>query len=592
MDNGFFCSECKMIKQRCICSTKKLKENKSTGIPRDHMASLKLENPGVKNRILNNFPFEEPREGQLEIISKIDSAIEEGYKYIILEAGTGTGKSAIATTLARMYEPAYILTMTKQLQSQYANEFSYPLVKGRGNFLCKSGDLEISCDNGMCQTTPRSQKFSCDFGVTKTEGDEAHFAFEDAGGFPYYFKSLDKCSYWQQKADAANSDITLMNYDYALLELNYVRHFPKRNFMVLDEAHNIEDKLMRRLEVNLLNQSLEKDIKKTIPPQMLNFEDPEEWILFVEILHDAYKEINTKKLPKNKGDRIVSTRFRLRELLTNLEEHAENWVVDPTPGGVSFKPLKIDLYAQNMLFKHADICLFMSATILDHRLFCKWLGIDYKEAYPLKIKSNFPASSRPVYIKPVGNMSQRSIKFTAPKTLPILKKIMDHHKHEKGLIHTHNYKCQKYIMANLKDPRLMGHTYINREMKLQQFEKTDEPMVLVSPSMSEGVDLPYEKCQFQVIYKIPFPYLGDKQVNSRKKHDPKWYAYKTIMTLIQAYGRGMRAEDDFCATYILDRNIKMLFNNPLYKALVPRSFKEAIALEEEWLITDNFEEEC
>jgi Rad3-related DNA helicase len=188
-------------------------------------------------------------------------------------------------------------------------------------------------------------------------------------------------------------------------------------------------------------------------------------------------------------------------------------------------------------------------------------------------------------------MSQRSIKFTAPKTLPILKKIMDHHKHEKGLIHTHNYKCQKYIMANLKDPRLMGHTYINREMKLQQFEKTDKPMVLVSPSMSEGVDLPYEKCQFQVIYKIPFPYLGDKQVNSRKKHDPKWYAYKTIMTLIQAYGRGMRAEDDFCATYILDRNIKMLFNNPLYKALVPRSFKEAIALEEEWLITDNFEEE-
>jgi Rad3-related DNA helicase len=382
-----------------------------------------------------------------------------------------------------------------------------------------------------------------------------------------------------------------MNYDYALLELNYVRHFPKRNFMVLDEAHNIEDKLMRRLEVNLLNQSLEKDIKKTIPPQMLNFEDPEEWILFVEILHDAYKEINTKKLPKNKGDRIVSTRFRLRELLTNLEEHAENWVVDPTPGGVSFKPLKIDLYAQNMLFKHADICLFMSATILDHRLFCKWLGIDYKEAYPLKIKSNFAASSRPVYIKPVGNMSQRSIKFTAPKTLPILKKIMEHHKHEKGLIHTHNYKCQKYIMSNLKDPRLMGHTYINREMKLQQFEKTDKPMVLVSPSMSEGVDLPYEKCQFQVIYKIPFPYLGDKQVNSRKKHDPKWYAYKTIMTLIQAYGRGMRAEDDFCATYILDRNIKMLFNNPLYKALVPRSFKEAIALEEEWLITDKFEEE-
>ncbi|WP_429221806.1 helicase C-terminal domain-containing protein [Methanobacterium oryzae] len=590
MDNGFFCSECKMIKQRCICSSNKAKENKAAGISRDRISKLKKEHPRIDSSIIENFPFAKPREGQLEIISKIKDAIDEGFKYVILEAGTGTGKSAIATTLSKIYEPAYILTMTKQLQSQYANEFSYPLVKGRGNFSCKSANMEASCDTGICQTTPQSSKFSCEFGITKVEGNETHFAFEDGGGFPYYYKSLDKCNYWEQKADAVNSNITLMNYDYALLELNYVRHFAKRNLMVLDEAHNIENKLMNRLEVNLLNQRLEKDIKKNIPPQMLAYEDPEEWIIFVEILYDAYKDIKTKNLPKNKADRILSTRFRLGELLRNLEEESENWVVDPTPGGVSFKPLKVDSYAKNMLFKHADICILMSATVLDHRLFCKWLGIDYNEAYSLKVRSNFEAARRPVYIKPVGNMSKRVIKYTAPKTLPILKKIIDHHKREKGLIHTHNYKCQKYIIDNLKNNRLMGHTPINREMKLMQFEKAKEPMVLVSPSMSEGVDLPYEKCQFQVIYKIPFPYLGDKQINKRKAKDPKWYAYKTIMTLIQAYGRGMRAEDDFCATYILDGNVKMLFNNPLYKALLPREFKEAIDVQEDWMVEDKLPE--
>ena len=89
-----------------------------------------------------------------------------------------------------------------------------------------------------------------------------------------------------------------------------------------------------------------------------------------------------------------------------------------------------------------------------------------------------------------------------------------------------------------------------------------DPRVLVSPSMSEGVDLPYEKCQFQVIYKIPFPYLGDPQINQRKQQDPSWYAYKTIMTLLQAYGRGMRAEDDYCETYILDGNFRMLLRKP------------------------------
>ncbi|MEN6592075.1 MAG: helicase C-terminal domain-containing protein, partial [Methanobacterium sp.] len=139
-----------------------------------------------------------------------------------------------------------------------------------------------------------------------------------------------------------------------------------------------------------------------------------------------------------------------------------------------------------------------------------------------------------------------------------------------------NYNCQKYILGKIKNNRLIGHNSNNREYQLRRFEESQENLVLVSPSMGEGVDLPYEKCQFQVIYKIPFPFLGDRQVNQRRKKDPKWYAYKTVMTLIQAYGRGMRAEDDYCETYILDGNFRMLLNNPLYKNLVPEFFKEAI----------------
>ena len=125
----------------------------------------------------------------------------------------------------------------------------------------------------------------------------------------------------------------------------------------------------------------------------------------------------------------------------------------------------------------------------------------------------------------------------------------------------------------------MGHNPKNREQVLNRFEHSKDPRVLVSPSMSEGVDLPYEKCQFQVIYKIPFPYLGDPQINQRKQQDPSWYSYKTIMTLLQAYGRGMRAEDDYCETYILDGNFRMLLRNPLYRNLVPSFFKEAIQRE-------------
>lgn len=173
-------------------------------------------------------------------------------------------------------------------------------------------------------------------------------------------------------------------------------------------------------------------------------------------------------------------------------------------------------------------------------------------------------------------MSKNRIKKTAPKTIPILKEILEKHKDEKGLIHTNSYKCQHFINNNLINSRLISHNSDNRERILNYFEKDENPLVLVSPSMSEGVDLPYDKCRFQVIYKIPFPYLGDKQINMRRKTDQKWYAYKTVMTLMQAYGRGMRAEDDYCYTYILDSDINMVLKSPIYRSLVPDFFKEAL----------------
>ena len=110
---------------------------------------------------------------------------------------------------------------------------------------------------GTCQTIPSTQKFACDYGISKSPLMVKCIAFQDAFGSPIYFRSNERCRYWDQKALAVESPITLMNYDYALLELNYVKHFGKRHLMVLDEAHNLEDKLMQRLEVNLYNRRLE-----------------------------------------------------------------------------------------------------------------------------------------------------------------------------------------------------------------------------------------------------------------------------------------------------------------------------------------------
>ncbi|WP_405274859.1 helicase C-terminal domain-containing protein [Methanobrevibacter sp.] len=604
MSNSLFCPNCGMLKSNCTCensSNKKpkgptnlfsFKKTVSHSILDDEIpevysidnhkldegttAYLKEIYPHIDEEIIENFPFTEPRFGQLDIIQNINDAIRQGYKYIILEAGTGTGKSAIATTLAKMYESAYILTMTKQLQSQYSNEFDFPLVKGRGNFACLNSNLEVACDMGTCKTTPTSSNFFCPYGVAKNPTLDAELAFEDSFGGTVFYQSGSHCHYWNQKANAINSPITLMNYDYAIVELNYVKHFAPRSLLILDEAHNIENKLMSTMEVTLYNRTLEKDINKRISDETLKDGELSDWKMEIEAIRESYEDIDLKDVTKNKADRIRSTIARLKTLGNNLEKEPKNWVIDSEETGVVFKPLRVHHYAKDNLLKYGDVVIFMSATILSHKMFSKWLGLNPNEVYHIKVDSPFTKEKRPIILNLAGKMSANRIKNTAPKTIPILQEILKKHENDKGLIHTHSYKCQQYIVNNLYNSRLISHSSKNREQILNFFEKDENPLVLVSPSMSEGVDLPYDKCRFQIIYKIPFPYLGDKQVNMRMKRDKKWYAYKTVMTLMQAYGRGMRAEDDSCYTYIIDSDINMLFKSPMYRSLIPDFFKEAV----------------
>ena len=604
MSNSLFCPNCGMLKSNCTCGKHSKKESsgptnlfsfqkpRTSSILDDEIpevysvddfqqdegtaAYLKEIYPHIDDEIIANFPFKEPRLGQLDIIQDINDAIKKGYKYIILEAGTGTGKSAIATTLAKMYESAYILTMTKQLQSQYSDEFSFPLVKGRGNFACLHDNLETTCDMGTCKTTPTSSKFFCPFGVAKNPTLDAELAFEDSFGGAVFYQSENHCHYWNQKSNAINSPITLMNYDYAIVELNYVKHFGTRSLLILDEAHNIENKLMSTMEVNLYNRALEKDINKMMSESILKDGEHEDWVMEVDAIREAYEGIDLKDASKNKADRIRSTVARLKALKVNLEKEPRNWVIDTDDDSVSFKPLRVHHYAKSNLLKYGDVVIFMSATILSHKMFSQWLGLNPNEVYHIKVDSPFTKEKRPIILNLAGKMSANRIKNTAPKTIPILQEILKKHEGDKGLIHTHSYKCQQYITNNLYNSRLVSHNSKNREQVLNFFEKDENPLVLVSPSMSEGVDLPYDKCRFQIIYKIPFPYLGDKQVNMRMKRDKKWYAYKTVMTLMQAYGRGMRAEDDSCYTYIIDSDINMLFKSPMYRSLIPDFFKEAV----------------
>lgn len=113
--------------------------------------------------ILNHFPKKSFYPSQREALQEIENALNKGAKYIILEMGTGGGKSVIMYTVSRMLGSAHIVVMQRILQKQYTQTLSLPSVDGRSNSPClfyKYRNQDVNCDSGKCITDKR---FRCDF---------------------------------------------------------------------------------------------------------------------------------------------------------------------------------------------------------------------------------------------------------------------------------------------------------------------------------------------------------------------------------------------------------------------------------------------
>lgn len=519
-----------------------------------------------------HFPFSEPRDGQLETVSEILKAVDEGYRYIVLEAGTGTGKSAIAATLASIFESSYILTITKQLQDQYLRDFSdLQVVKGRANFNClmyKNALVPKPCSEGKCIV----------------EGHDCRYSLKNRTN---EIRRDNTCPYYYQKYLALNAKSVISNYSYLFLELNYVKDFQKRDLLICDEAHNLEAMLMDQLTLEFSKEDLEEYLHFELTEELideLNTQSYTRWMRFINKIRDEYSK-ELEKLESLEKEELAEKIAFIRHQISDCKRFMDHIIIDPKTWIfdwddsyeiAQFKPLKVNHYAEDTLFKYADVVLFMSATILDCELFAKWLGISADEIYAIRRKSPFDIQRNQIITYEGYNLSRNFIKVNASKTIRPINEILKKHENEKGIIHTVSTRCMEFLLENLDSPRLIGHDSKNRQEMLEIFIDSDEPLVLVSPSMGEGVDLPGDLCRFQVIYKLPYPDWGDKQIYERSSIDLEWYDFKTCLSLVQTHGRGMRDEADYCRTYVIDSRFMPYIRSGRANRFLPDTFKEAI----------------
>ncbi len=112
----------------------------------------------------------------------------------------------------------------------------------------------------------------------------------------------------------------------------------------------------------------------------------------------------------------------------------------------------------------------------------------------------------------------------------------------------------EYLSSRLGDRAITYRSAKDREKALEDFRKSPNG-ILIAPSFERGIDLSDDQCRVVVVAKVPFPYLGDKQINKRlySRGGQGWYSMQTIRSLVQMTGRAMRHEDDHCEIYIIDR---------------------------------------
>jgi len=514
------------------------------------------------------FPYKSIRPGQEQAINEILDAFESDKRLFVLEAGTGIGKSAVAVTVGRYMTQHFeteegfqkgcnILTTQKLLQEQYNSD--YPAInslKSSSNYSCNF-HKKVSCNDSrkLLQTEPK--------------------------GTSFWRCCAISCVYKRAKEKFMADPFGVTNFAYFLTETRYSKKLPKKSLLIIDEAHNVPDELSRFIEVTFSDRFAKSFIGMKLPDKIT----PAMFVKWVST--DYYPALVRKVKAFRSGlekfttikSRVESGEFsklsRQLEILTGHEQKVlsflalydkNNWLmtevppVDRSGRRVEFKPIDVAPYAHDYLLKMGKYVLMMSATIVDTHRFGELCGITGKFA-SLVLPCPFPIENRPIVYSGVGKMSAREIDSSLPKLAAAVKEILKSHKGEKGIIHTHTYKIAWYLKRVLSDRRIIIHNSENRIDMLQKHIKSKKDTVLISPSMTEGVDLKDDLSRFQIVCKIPFPYLGDQLTRKKMNKWKWWYDFQTAKTVIQSSGRSVRSETDTAVTYILDASWERFFEN-------------------------------
>ena len=497
--------------------------------------------------LINYFPkTRTPRPAQVSALNFLSENWDK-YKYFLIEAPVGSGKSLLAMTIASAVNNSHILTPRRGLQDQYRDEFpDIAVMKGRSNYPC------------TYTAAPEVERRVFEL-ITKSE-NALHLTSRNCGDSPpcanentrIKCQSARECPFARVVALAQQHKTVVHNVFSFMYHAKLGNKFEQRQSLIVDECHSLESAVR-----NMMTSSYR--IKKLPIPDRMTLDEAKGFIM---------KEYEAQR-------RSYSEMVDLRDALEKL---TGDLVIEATNTEVRFIPYSVAGYIKSFILDFGQKIIFMSGTIYGKKDYCRSVGIPPEETAYISLPSDFPVGNRPVILRRslATDNSFASWEENKPRVKENILKVLRIFPDVKGLIHTTSYSMMESL-GDL-DKRILTHDKNNLAEAIDIFTRSTEPLVLISPAISEGFDFKDDLARFQIILRIPYPSIGSPFVARKAKEYYPWIQQQALITFGQQIGRIVRSNTDWGKTVLLDSRFERFIKTN--KTVIPKWLMDSIVFKD------------
>ena len=604
-----------------------------------------------KNITIKDF---ELRDVQIEMATEIDKALENS-EHRIIEAETGVGKTLgyllpIALHLNHSKRKAVVITYSKALQNQILNKdlpflkkilknefnINYVSMMGSNNYLClyRQSRFENELFNDFDSSELDDWKNQTEDGllfeiqipatiVSQINRDSDTCLRKQC---PYY----NECFYYKAKNKARNADLIVANHSlfFANVQAEF-NIFPKGDYLVIDEAHQIEEaastylsvelslyKILRFLEdiyktkysffksygikakelisfIHSLENALTSfynhifSVYKVEDKLRLKAKPDIEKIDFLSLFSDLAKEIG--KISGDESEEFSARQDNIVAKLNNLEKdfklflsHSKSedvYFIQKTKKDLILKvvPLHIAEIFETRILKEYKSVIFTSATLTvkGEFDFFKSIVCHDSQIKALRFHSIFDFKKQSRLYIPEHDFTHIDDKKLSQEILELV-----NISEGSAFVLFTNYKQMNRIYNILKQKinyPLFLQKGKNSSYILEQFKQKKNSVLFGNITFWQGVDMPGAHLRNVIITHLPFKVPSDPVIEARAEYYEKltnnsfvhYYLPLTAITLKQGLGRLIRTHQDYGIVSILDTRIRTKFYGKILLKSLP-----------------------